>query len=218
MLTYPARTRLGALALALAGVLFILYPAVRPWEDEDTEAGAIAAMTSGAWIASHLFAMIGFILVALGLLALRGAIRDTRAEPVALVAAVTGWVGAGLTLPYYGAETYGLNAIATSAAGGEPFDLLATIDEVRLDPVAATTFAVGLLALGVGAVLAAVAVWRSQVLPRAAGLLFALGFALFIPQFYTPAAVRIGHGVLVGVGSAWLALALWRAAPRTPAP
>jgi hypothetical protein len=43
---------------------------------------------------------------------------------------------------------------------------------------------------------------------------FALGFALFIPQFYTPAAVRIAHGVLVGAGCAWLAWALWRADRR----
>ena len=34
------RTRLGAIALALAGVLFILYPAVRPWRDESTVTGA----------------------------------------------------------------------------------------------------------------------------------------------------------------------------------
>ena len=30
------RTRLGTLALAVAGVLFLLYPAVRPWHDEST--------------------------------------------------------------------------------------------------------------------------------------------------------------------------------------
>jgi hypothetical protein len=59
--------------------------------------------------------------------------------------------------------------------------------------------------------LAAVAVWRSGVLPRSSGILFAFGFALFLPQFFTPPAVRIVHGVLVAAGSIWLALALWRA-------
>jgi hypothetical protein len=49
-------------------VLFILYPAVRP--NESTVDGATAAMASGSWVASHLFAMIGFILVPLGLLGL----------------------------------------------------------------------------------------------------------------------------------------------------
>jgi hypothetical protein len=210
-----SRNRLGALALGLAGLLFVLYPAVRPWKDESTVDGAVAAMGSAAWVASHLFAMIGFILVPLGLLALRGALAGTRAEGLATAAVVTTWIGAGLTLPYYGAEAYGLNTIARGAAEGHTVDVLALVDSFRFGPVAATTFAVGLLTLGVGAVLAAVAVARSGVLARAGAVVFALGFALFIPQFYTPPAVRIAHGVLVGVGSAGLAWALWRAPQDT---
>jgi hypothetical protein len=203
-----SRTRLGAVALAIAAVLFVLYPAVRPWDDESTVEGAVAAMSSPAWVASHLFAMVGFILVPLGLLALRGVLP--RTESLAGAAAVTMWIGAGLTLPYYGAEDFALNAIARRAAEDQALDLLHFIDAVRFGPVAVTTFALGLLALGVGAVLAAVAVWRSGVMPRYAAVPFALGFALFIPQFYAPAAVRIAHGVLVGAGLAGLAWQLGR--------
>lgn len=211
MSTSLTRIRLGALALASAGVLFILYPAVRPWKDEATVDGATEAMSSGSWVAAHLFAMIGFILVPLGLLALRDAVSRTRAEPLALAAVVTSWIGAGLTLPYYGAEDFGLNAIARKAAEGQPLDLLDLVDAVRFSPVAATMFAAGLLLLAVGAVLATIAIWRSGVLPRYSGIPFALGFVLFLPQFYTPPAVRIGHGLLVAVGSTWVALALWKA-------
>jgi hypothetical protein len=114
------RTWLGALSLAVAGLLFILYPVLRPWRDETTVTGAIDAMSSSAWIASHLSAMIGFILVGLGLLALWGTVHATRAEPTALAAVITSWLGAGLTLPYYGAEAFGLYAIASRAAAGEP--------------------------------------------------------------------------------------------------
>jgi len=204
------RTRAGAAALAAAGVLFLLYPAVRPWHDESTVEGAVASMSSPAWVASHLFAMLGFILVPLGLLALRDALRDTRSEPLALAAAVTAWIGAGLTLPYYGAEDFGLHALA---GAGVP-DLLATVEEVRYNPVAATVFATGLLALGVGAVLAAVAVARSGAMNRWPAIVFAAGFALFIPQFYLPPAVRVAHGVLVAAGCGWLALTLWRRTVR----
>jgi hypothetical protein len=66
--TSRIRSRWGALVLAVAGVLFFLYPAVRPWQDESTVAGAIKAMSSGAWVAAHLFAMVGFTLVVLGCL------------------------------------------------------------------------------------------------------------------------------------------------------
>ena len=205
------RSRLGALALAIAGVLFVLYPAVRPWNDESTVDGAIAAMGSGAWVAAHLFAMVGFILVPLGLLTLRGVLAGGPGDGPAAAAVVTMWIGAGLTLPYYGAEDFGLHAIARRAAQGQAVDVLDLAEAVRFAPVAATTFAVGLLALAVGAVLAAVAVWRSGRRPRYGAVPFAVGFALFIPQFYTPPAVRIAHGVLVGAGCAWLAWQLWRA-------
>jgi hypothetical protein len=207
----PARVRLGAAALAVAGVLFILYPAVRPWKDESTVDGATQAMSSGAWVAAHLFAMIGFILLPLGLLALRWAVSRTPAEPLALAAVVISWIGAGLTLPYYGAEDFSLHAIASRSADGQPLNLLDLVDAIRFGPVAATTFAVGLLSLGVAAILAAVAIWRSGALPRYSGILFALGFALFIPQFYSPPAVRIAHGLLVAVGLVWVALAVWNA-------
>jgi len=208
---------LGAAALAVAGVMFIAYPAVRPWDDESTVAGAIAAMSSGAWIASHLFGIIGFISVALGLLGLRDLLAPTPAGPTAFAALVTGWIGVGLTLPYYGAEDFALHAMAVRAAGGDRFDLLAMVEEFRFAPVAATTFALGLLALAAGTVLAAVAIWRSGRLPRYSGVPFAVGFALFIPQFYTPAGVRIAHGVLVAVGCLWVALGLWRAGRRDTA-
>ena len=211
MPTSRTRTRWGAIALAVAGVLFVLYPAVRPWQDESTVAGAIKAMSSGAWVAAHLFAMVGFILVALGLLAVWTAVSRTRAERLGFAAVVTAWIGVGLTLPYYGAEDFGLNAVARKAAEGQQFDLLGLVEAVRVSPAPITTFGLGLLLLAAGAVLAAVAIWRSEALPRASGSLFAVGFALFLPQFYTPPAVRIAHGVLVAAGSMWLALALWRA-------
>jgi hypothetical protein len=208
------RIRLCALALAAAGVLFVLYPATRPWRNESTMEGAVAAMSSNAWVASHLFAMVGFILVPLGLLAVPAVLRRTRTERLAAAGLVCAWIGAGLTLPYYGAEDFGLHGIARETAG-RGVDLLAVVDAVRFQPVAATTFLLGLVVLGVGAVLAAVAIWRSRALPRYSGVLFALGFALFFPQFFTPAAVRIGHGVLVGVGCLLLALALWRVTSST---
>jgi hypothetical protein len=203
------RIRAGALALALAGLLFVAYPAVRPWHDENITAGATASMSSNAWVAAHFFAMVGFILLPLGLLAVRTAVASTRAEPTALVAAVLGWIGAGLTLPYYGAEDFGLHAIA--GPHGHGVDLLPLVKAVRYQPLAITIFGIGLILIAVSAIVAAVAVWRSGVLPRWSAVVFAVGFGLYLPQFFGPAAVRVGHGVLVAIGSLLLAVALWRA-------
>src|SRR4051794_39403707 len=95
------RVRLGALALAIAGVLFVLYPALRPYSDETSLQGA-AAFASNAWIVAHVLAMLGFVLVALGLLTLYATLRDTPAEGLAFIALIATWIGVGLTLPYYG--------------------------------------------------------------------------------------------------------------------
>jgi hypothetical protein len=130
MSTSATRIRAGAAALAAAGVLFLAYPALRPWHDEGTVAGATASMSSPAWVTAHFFAMLGFILMPLGLLALRAALAATGAEPLALTAAVLAWI------------------------------------------------------------------------------------ALFLPQFFSPAAVRIAHGILVAAGSIVLAAALWASAGR----
>jgi len=169
------------LPLAAAGLLFLLYPAVRPWGDETTAAGAAAAMGSQAWVWAHLFAMIGFILVPIALLEIHR------------TAAVTFWVGAGLTLPYYGAEDFGLHAIAAQP------NLLELAEAVRFNPIAVTIFALGLVTMGIAAIMVALKVRTT------ASWLFAAGFALFLPQFFTPPAFRIAHGVLVLIGCAWLA-------------
>lgn len=202
-----SRNRLGAVALGAAGLLFVLYPAVRPWHDESTVAGATASMSSPAWVAAHFFAMLAFILLPLGLLAVRDALARARSASLALTAAVVAWIGAGLTLPYYGAEDFGLHAIAGKHAGS----LLELINSVRYQPLAITIFGAGLLMLGIGAVLAAVAIWRSGVLHRYSGIVSAIGLALFLPQFYLPPAARVAHGALTGIGLAVLAVSLWRA-------
>jgi hypothetical protein len=206
-----SRTRWGAVALAVAGVLFVLYPAVRPWQDESTVEGATKAMNSGAWVAAHLFAMVGFILVALGLLGLWNAVRRTRAERLALAAVVTTWIGVGLTLPYYGAEDFALHVVGQrSLEKGDP-GLTELGDAFRFHPVAATTFVLGLLLLAAGGVLTAVAIWRSGRLPKWSGVPLAAGFVLFFPQFYTPMEVRTAHGALMAIGCIWVGVSAWRA-------
>jgi hypothetical protein len=203
------RIKLGAGALVFAGLMFLLYPAVRPWHDESTVAGARTSMSSNAWVAAHFFGMLGFIAVPLGLLALHGVLNSR----LSFWTLITAWIGAGLTLPYYGAEDFGLHALARSQTP----DLLDVIDRVRYQPVAVTIFGLGLVLLAVAGVLAALAVWRSGVLQPAAGVLFAVGFVLFLPQFYLPAGARIAHGVIVAAGCTWLAITLWRSSARTAA-
>lgn len=205
----PARARLTGLSFLGAGILFVLYPVVRPYSDETSLSGA-AAMASPAWMAAHLFAVAGFVLLALGVLGLHLLLDPVLDRSLALRAAVVTWIGAGLTLPYYGAEVFGLNVIAARAVRDDDASLLALADEFRFGPAAVTMFVAGLALLGLGTVLAAIAIARSGMLPRWSAAPLAAGFLLFIPQFFGPPAIRVAHGVLIALGAVWLTVALWR--------
>ncbi|ALG08260.1 hypothetical protein [Kibdelosporangium phytohabitans] len=165
-------------------MLFLSYPLLRPWHDEATVAGARESMGSTAWVIAHFLAMVGFVLVPIALLGMR--------ERLGITSAVVMWVGAGLVLPYYGAEDFGLHAAANNSG-----DLLAVAEATRYHPLAVVIFGAGLVALALGAVLVA--------MKDRSAVLFAAGFVLFLPQFFTPAPVRIAHGVLMLAGLAWFA-------------
>ncbi len=184
--------------LAAIGVCFVLYPVLRPWHDETTAAGAAAAMGSPLWVASHALAMVGFIL--LPAVPIVFARQHTQARGPLVTSAILLWLGVGLVLPYYGAEAFALNAVATF--GGT--DLVAVSDAIRFGPVQGIAFVLGLLMIAVGAVFTAVGL--AKVHPWWFGVAFAAGFVLFAPQFVGSPAVRIAHGVLIAVGCLILAL------------
>jgi hypothetical protein len=201
------RTWAPALALVLAGVCFVLYPAIRPYSDEASLQGA-AAFASPAWLLAHSLAMIGFILLMLGLLGVYSQLRATAAGGLGLAALVVTWVGVGLTLPYYGAEAFALHAIGQEALKRRDLDLFVTLTNATRFGVSIWFFGIGLLALAAGIILFAIAIWRSGVLPRWSGIPLAVAFALFIPQFYTPPFARVAHGLLILVGCALIAWAM----------
>jgi len=58
------------------------------------------------------------------------------------------------------------------------------------------------------------AIWQDGRLPRWAGVLFAIGLALWFPPF--PRTLRIIDGFFIGLGGLWLATDLWQAADDAP--
>lgn len=211
--TGAARRRLGAAALAIAGVLFVLYPALRPFSDEVSLQGA-AAFAAPTWLAAHMLAMVGFTLLAVGLLVWYLALQASPAEPLAFRALATSLVGIGLALPFYGGEAFGLHAIGQAALRRHDVTLVALAGVVRSGPQLGM-FLVGLLLLAAGLILAAVATGRSGAFPKWGGLPLALGFVLYIPQFFGSQPIRVAHGLLVAAGCLWLAASLWRG-PEVP--
>jgi hypothetical protein len=194
--------RLTAFSLAIAGLCFILYPAIRPFSDESTLQGA-EAFAASSWLLAHSLAMIGFILLILGLLGLCSQLRKTTARSLGITALVVTWIGVSLTLTYYGAETFALHAVGQEAVSQNNVDLLVTLTNSIRFGEGIWFFGFGLLAIAVGAILFAIAIWMSGILTKWSGIPLAVGLALFIPQFFAPQSVRVGHGLLVLVGC-WL--------------
>jgi len=210
------RVRAAAVALAVAGILFVLYPALRPYTDETTLDGA-RAFASTAWVASHVMGMIGFIGLAIGLLGVHLAQPGGRAGPRSFWALLLTWTGAGLTLTYYGAEVYGLRVIGQQAVQSADASLLDLAGQVRFGP-GMWLFGAGLTLLAAGGILTAITAWRDRGLVAWGGVLTGIAVALYLPQFFGPPPVRMAHGVLLATGCLWLAAGLWvrRAAETRP--
>ncbi len=212
--TSLSRGRLAApLALAVAGVCFALYPAIRPFTDESSLRGA-QAFASPSWLVAHTLAMAGFILVTLGLWGLYEQLRGGRAAGRARAGLLLTAAGAGLTLPYYGAENFGLHAVGQQALQRHDQTLLVSLTQGIRWEEGIWFIIPGLLLIGAGVILLAAATWSSPVLSRWAAIPLAAGFALYIPQFTAPQPIRIAHGLLITIGCFLLA---WNLARQTPA-
>ena len=204
----PARLRLSAAAFVIAGIFFIIYPALRPFSDEVTLQGA-SAFANPNWLVAHMLAMVAFTLLPVGLFGLHSILRDSAVERLGYWALLLGQIGAGFTLPFYGGEANGLHAVGQEALARQDATLLNQAAVIRSGP-GLYLFLTGLLLLAVSAIVAAVAIWRSGTLRKWGGVLFAVSMALYIPQFFGTQPLRVAHGILVALGCVWLATVLWR--------
>ena len=208
-----ARVRLGALALGLSALLLTAFPLVRPFFPLDplspgeTLAVAGPSITSTRWVLAHLLAMVAFVVLPFGMLALYAYLRAGLMETRALRALAWSLAGIVLIMPMLGFETYVLPILGRLYLAGTP-GIAPVVGDTYLGP-AIVVFLLGLLFLAIGVIYLSVAIWQDSRLPRWAGVLLAIGLALWFPPF--PRAVRIIDGFFIGLGGLWLAFGLWRA-------
>ncbi len=189
----------GVIALAASGVFFALFPILRPYSPETGLAGA-ETFASTPWLIAHLAGMAGFVLLVAGVSALRGSLRVNH-----LITAL----GVALVLPYFGAETFGLQALGVHGAQiGDPALIDQIAEQTRYAPVPMVTFGLGLVLVAVSGVLIAVRQWRTPA--RLPALLTGIGLVTYLPQFFLPGPGRIAHGVVLAAGLIWLAVATER--------
>ncbi|WP_156289379.1 hypothetical protein [Oceanobacillus salinisoli] len=202
------RIHLSALSLVISGILFVIYPALRPYSDEISMEGA-TAFASTEWLVAHMLAIVAFTLLPLGLLGFHNSLQGTNVRSFTYWALVLCLLGIGLTLPFYGGETFGLHAIGQEAIKQQSAALLSQADIVR-SGAGLVMFLIGLLLLAIASIILAIAIWKSGKYPKWMGLPFAIGMSLYIPQFLAGQPLRITHGLLVSLGCIWIAVGLWR--------
>ena len=206
------RIRLGAVALGLATLLLAIFPLVRPFfpldvfEPERGIAFASPAFVSTAWIGSHYLAMLGFVLLQLGLLGLYGFHAGSGSERLALRGLVWCLPGAALILPAFGVEAYTMPIVGRLQLAGATG--LAPIISLTYRGPMTIVLLLAQLALAVGAFTLAVTIRRGGRLSSWAGFVLAIGLACWLPMLPRP--VRVVDGLLIGLGGIPLAWKMWR--------
>ena len=215
-ITHPDRIRLGALGLGLSALLLMAFPLARPFfrldifAPEETMAAASPAFTSVAWVLSHYFAMLGFVLLLGGMLALYALHAGMETEPRAFRGLLWGTTGVALILPAFGVEAFTMPVIGNLHLEGAT-GLAPVIPLIYRGPMTIVLI-FGLVFLAVGAFNFAFAIRRSRQLPVWAAFVFAVGLGLWLPLLPRP--VRIIDGLLIGLGGIPLAWSLWRTTAR----
>ncbi len=209
---HSTRIRLGAVVLGSSAFLLAVFPLIRPFfaldvfAPERAIALASPAFVSVAWTLSHYLAMLGFVLLQGGLLALYAFHAGTAREPLAFRGVAWGLPGVALILPAFGVEAYTMPIIGQVYLAGATG--LAPVISLTYRGPMTVVLLLGQLLLAVGAFSFAVAIRRAGRLPAWAGFVFAIGLALWLPMLPRP--IRVVDGLLIGLGGIPLAWRMWR--------
>jgi hypothetical protein len=204
---------IGLLGLALYGAM-TFFSSIDPQPDPNTHYEAWSRfVTTDGYAIKHLFlTLLGTIFGIFGSIALGAYLARSRAGRMGLWAMVLTVLGYSLFLTWGGVSTF--------AAPIEGQAYLAGIEAYKELPASlagtlqGATMLVSVVLAFVGNVLLGVAVWRSGILPKWAGAVwafapvlmyvFGLAYAMTIGAQATPPTVPAG-AVLLTIGGAWMA-------------
>jgi hypothetical protein len=212
----PNTTRwigVALLGLPLYGAL-TFFSSLNPQPDPSTQYEAWSRFaTTNCYVLKHLFAsVLGIIFVIFGTFALGAYLTRSRAGRMGLWAMVIALLGHALWLTIGGVSTFALPSEEQAyLAGAQELENLPTSLAVTAQTA---TIGVSVVLGFVGNVLLGVAIWRSGILPKWAGAIwafapvlmyiFGLVYALTIGANATPPTVPAGALVLA-ISGAWIA-------------
>ena len=172
---------IGLLGLPLYGAL-TFWSSLDSQPDPSTHYDAWSRfVTTDHYLLTHLFGSIGgAVLAILGVFALGAYLATSRAGRLGLAAMVATVVGQALGLTIGGASTFAAPEEGQAhLVGIEEYAKLNTEQPMLSDTALMATFGLAILLMFVGSVLLGVAVWRSGVLPKWAGAIWAASALMF---------------------------------------
>ena len=208
------RLRLGALALGISALLFMAFQLFHPVSSLDLSNPDEAAQTFGSsvFVFTDSLLIVAFTLLPFGILTLYAYLAKSHTERWTFVAMILLLAALGPFQAFTGVGAFAFSAASQVYLQGNQgaLDVLAAL--VQGPSVPFGLF--GVLLLVLGSIVLALAIWRSGSLPKWAGVMYALGFLLFIVAVSSPSSVqkvfRIVDGLLGGIGGIWLAWSIWR--------
>jgi hypothetical protein len=227
---YPAiaalnvnRIRLGAIALGISSMLFLIGEIVRP-SIIMTESSIDAAeyMGSAALASSNILFLPILILLSCAAISIYKLLSTSNNNRLAFWAMVSTIVGAGLFLPIFAIQAVVMPAVAQLyIKAGTAFGV--NVYDAALSQPLATVFKMGGYLLFVGLTLFNIAVWNSGYLPKWASTLLWIGWLLFIIVtqglifmfmeeiywLFNPMLIAL----LIAIGGIGLAFGMWQQAP-----
>ena len=212
--------RAGLWALPVSW-LVTAWSTLEPQPDQEKDPDAWARfVSSDSYQFSHLFgSTLGTILAIFGVFALGCCLANSRVGGLALAAMVTAAAGTALLLVPAVISTFATPAIGKAYLGGNQ-----EVMQLEFPGSMTGAFLIGLLLAFLGNLLLGVAVWRSRVLPRWAGALWAAGAVVFyvlgvvLGQATTGSSLptQTAGALLMAVAGGWIAWSGSRHATAAP--
>jgi hypothetical protein len=201
--------RAGIVVMPLGGALKLVgnlgtFNSVGYGIPQATEAATVT--TPGFFVGEFVGSVVPVVLTPFAVFALFAYLLPFGRRATATAGLVCTVVGAGLTLAVLGVVNYAMPAIGNAYRNGDR-GAMDIADSFFVWPRGAMIYPAVLVP--VGAILFAVAIWRTRALPRAVAALFA-GSTVLIAIPVPLHSVRLAGGVLGLVAGAWLAVAVWR--------
>jgi hypothetical protein len=205
--------RLGVLALPLAGLLALvgLYSSFQLGTGGILSTGDNEAIVSSSYYLSQLLGnALALTVLIFGVMALYAYLANSSVRALALGAMVLSIFGIALQLIDLGVFAFAIPALSQSFLEGHS-ESINILDFIFAGPFRIITTLALLLYLA-GFILWGVAIWRSGVLPKWAGVLVAAHAPLLIFGPVSVASPVVG-ALLALVGGGWVALSVLRSSP-----